>query len=99
LAGKNRIGRSHYDYFRHGNDGLVWDCLQIIALARSAPLLRETSPMWSSMINGKALNIAHMDAAYMAYVQAWFKYPAQDMGEIIGIHEKVDAFEKGFQFA
>lgn len=89
-----RIGRSHYDYFRHGNDGLSWDCLQVIALARGVPALGEQSPVWRCMINGKSLNLSHMDAAYIAYVQAWFRYPKHDLGEIVAIHEKVDAFDR-----
>jgi hypothetical protein len=99
MVSGSRIGRSHYDYFRHGNDGLVWDCLQIIGLSRGKPDLGEASPVWRCMINGKALNLAHMDAAYIAYVQAWLKYPKQDPGEIIAIHEKVDDFERSLTLA
>jgi hypothetical protein len=91
LTNPNRIGKSRYDYFRHGTDGLVWDCLQIIALARGECRLREDSPIWSCMINGQRLNIADMDAAYIGYVQEWFKKPGQDPGLIQSIHDKVQS--------
>lgn len=88
LATQSSIGKSHYDYFRHGSDGLVWDCLQIIGLARGELRLGEASPVWSCVINGRTLNLAHMDAAYIAYVQKWLQNPAQDLGEILAIHQK-----------
>ncbi len=89
LVSPNRIGRSLYNYFKHGNDGLIWDCLQIIALARGPLVLKEDSPVWSCVINGQKLDIAHMDAAYIAYIQKWFREPSQDLGEIYSIHERV----------
>lgn len=94
LVSSSRIGRSFYNYFRHGNDGLIWDCLQIIALARGTLVLKEESPVWSCVINGQKLNIAHMDAAYIAYVQKWLRDPAQDLGEIYLIHERVQQAEE-----
>lgn len=93
LVQPNRIGRSFYNYFRHGSDGLIWDCLQVIALARGPCALKEESPVWSCMINGQRLNIAHMDAAYIAYIQKWLRDPSQDLEGIYAIHERVRAAE------
>jgi hypothetical protein len=94
LADRSRIGKSIYDYFRHGNDGLYWDCMQIIGLARGEIRLGESSPVWMCMINGKALSVSHMDAAYLAYTQLWFQRPNQDPGEILATHEKTDQLER-----
>lgn len=88
LAKSDSIGKSFYNYFRHGNDGLIWDCLQIIGLARGELTLGENSPVWRCMINGKPINIRDMDAAYIGYVQLWLQKPAQDLEEILKIHEK-----------
>lgn len=90
LADPIRIGRSYYNYFRHGSDGLVWDCMQIVGLARTTVSLAETSPVWGCMINGKSLNLQHMDAAYVGYVQKWFRDPAQEASRIYEMHEKTD---------
>lgn len=89
LTNPSRIGKTFYDYFRHGSDGLMWDCLQIIGLARGECVLKENSPLWSCMINGKRLSLADMDAAYIAYIQKWLQYPAQDLGVIRAVHERV----------
>lgn len=98
LADSARIGPTKYNYFKHGSDGLIWDCLQIIGLARSSVTLGEDSPVWRCMINGKGLNPAHMDAAYIGYVQKWFKSPSQDVKRLIHIHEKTAAAEKGLPY-
>ncbi len=98
IASKDTIGKSFYNYFRHGNDGLAWDCLQIIGLARGAISLEECSPVWSCVINGRRVPLAAMDAAYIGYVQSWFKNPHQDMGLLQAIHEKTDAYEKEMSF-
>ncbi len=87
-------GHSHYDYFRHGNDGIVWDCMQIISLARKSIDLNETSPIWSCVLNGDRLNIADMDRAYIDYVKLWFNYPQQDLSYLNDIHLKVIDYEK-----
>lgn len=97
LAGASRMGRSFYDYFKHGSDGIYWDCLQIIGLARGEIRIAEDSPIWRCMINGKAITLSHMDAAYIAYLQEWFKTPAQDLSQIIEAHEKTAELERACQ--
>lgn len=96
LIDKNRIGPTRYNYFRHGNDGLIWDCLQIIALGRSDIKIGEDSPVWSCMINGKALSLSHMDAAYIAYVQAWFRNPKGNLDKLTQAHVKTAEYQNGF---
>jgi hypothetical protein len=95
LAHRDTIGPSMYNYFRHGNDGLIWDCFQVIALARGTVNLGEDSPVWACKINGKTLNLSHMDSAYISYVQKWLKNPDfHDHTEIQRMHEKVAAAER-----
>lgn len=64
-------GDSYYNYFRHGNDGLVWDCYQIIALARGKVMVDETSAVWTCKLNGKDLSLNQMDGAYIQYLSEW----------------------------
>lgn len=94
LIDRNRIGKCLYNYFKHGDDGLIWDCMQIIGLSRSEPELKETSPIWTCIINGKALSLHDMDAAYIYNIQHWLKNPHQDPGEIIAVHEKTAEMAK-----
>ncbi len=90
-------GHSYYNYFRHGNDGLVWDCLQIIGLANGSVNLAETSPVWECEINGNILNIADMDYAYVKEISSWLgKDKKQSLREIKEIHAKVSEHAEAY---
>lgn len=81
---------SYYNYFRTGKDGLIWDCMQIIALARSAVAVIDASPIWTCMINGKLLRFSDMDAAYLLVITQWLANSlTQTMDDILHIHQKV----------
>lgn len=99
LSDKNSNGISEYNYFRHGNDGLAWDCIQIIGLARGEVILREDSPFWRCTINGKKLSLADMDWAYINYVSSWFENPDQDKSQILDIHIKTDEAAKSGKYS
>lgn len=80
---------SVYDYFRHGNDGLVWDCFQIIALSQGELDLFERSPVWQCIINGQRLNLSDMDGAYVSYVRKWLGGYKSDLKQLKEWHQKV----------
>ncbi len=83
---------SFYDYFRHGNDGLLWDCLQIIGFATGGVRLDESSPVWKCQINGKTLDISKMDTAYVTDVREWLAQINQrSMRDVLEMHQKVVA--------
>jgi hypothetical protein len=84
--------RSSYNYFRHGNDGLVWDCFQIIALAKGTISLLETSPVWQCMINGFNLDIAQMDRAYISAVHDFYAGKYFEREKMLAWHEKVSFY-------
>lgn len=88
-------GDSWYDYFRHGNDGMAWDCLQIIGLAKGKIELRESSPMWDCGINGQRLDLSDMDRAYVRFVKRWLGAPGDDINRLFDIHLKVMEFQDG----
>jgi len=84
---------SEYDYFRTGPDGLTWDCLQIIGLARGPVVINNNSPIWKCSINGQILSISDMDRAYVRFVGRWLHGEIdQSMDEIKYMHEKVHQF-------
>jgi hypothetical protein len=84
---------SHYNYFKHGNDGLIWDCLQIINLATGAVQLSEHSPIWMCRINGEPLKIQQMDFAYITEITQWLNGYRDSLDTLYKIHEKVASFE------
>lgn len=79
---------THFDYFKHGGDGLAWDCIQIIGLSNGSVTLREQSPIWKCSINGKKLHFAHIDRSYIKMIEYWTQHPKQDLGEILETHQK-----------
>lgn len=87
--------KSYYDYFRHGDDGLIWDCFQIIALSKAEVFLKESSPIWNCTINGRKLNSGDMDKAYIDEVKEWLSGKEKETAkEIMDAHQKVATFEK-----
>lgn len=86
-------GESTYNYFKHGTDGLVWDCIQIIALASGEIILEESSPIWTCQINGHSLRLSDMDQAYISHIAQWLKNPGQDTGWLMNVHFKTKEIE------
>ncbi len=92
LATTNGQGESHYDYFRTGNDGLEWDCISIIALAKGKVTLANKSPLWTCEINGQPLSLADMDKAYVLMIKAWLEGEQSDLNYIRKAHLKVSEY-------
>lgn len=61
-------GRTYYNYFKHGGDGLEWDCFQLFGLARGTVVLNESAPIWNCKINGTKVSISGMDHAYVSMI-------------------------------
>lgn len=66
-------GSTYYNYFKSGKDGLVWDCYNIIGLSHQKPELRNDSPIWTCIINGRELSLSRMDEAYVEMMNDWTK--------------------------
>jgi hypothetical protein len=94
LIDPDGTGPSYYDYFRHGNDGLAWDCIQILSLAKGKVSLKEDSPIWHCMINGKKLNLSDMDKAYIDFIRFWLKKPGDKIGDLIEHHLRVLEYQE-----
>lgn len=74
LDDPHMTGPTIYDFYNTGKDGLHWDCLQIIGLARTTVEIMNKSPIWSCMLNGKQLSILDMDKAYLDFVKKWLTF-------------------------
>lgn len=94
LVDDNSYGPTCYSYFRHGNDGLIWDCMQIIGLSRGPVNLFEKSPIWNCAINGVYLNLSDMDGAYVKQVKDWLISPRGNFPKIKQMHLKTAEYEK-----
>lgn len=94
LTDPNDVGDSYYDYWNHGRDGLAWDCISVIALARGKITLGEESPKWMCAINGRQLSSAMMDQAYIEMIRDWCKNPLPAYEYIELAHNKVQEFAR-----
>lgn len=82
-----------YDYFKHGGDGLYWDCINIIYHAKGRIALNNTSPIWRCSINGDPLNLADIDYSYIKMLDEWTANPQCGSDRIWAAHEKVRKLE------
>ena len=89
LVEEKHEGLTEYDYFRSGSDGLHWDCISIVSLAKGTVRLASESPLWKCQINGRRLSLADMDRAYVEMVDEWLKAPRDDSGRLMEWHLKV----------
>lgn len=85
-------GDSWYHYYNHGKDGLIWDCFQIIALARGHVDLGEHTPLWGCGLNGKTLDLREMDIAYVWSVSQFLKGQYIPRETMLNWHRKVLTF-------
>jgi hypothetical protein len=92
-------GVTSYNYYRHGSDGLFWDCISLIRLARGLVTLREDSPIWQCVLNGKRLSLADMDQAYIDMISRWLKNPGvTNYDELYRAHSRTRDLEVGCTF-
>lgn len=94
LVDPSANGESYYDYFKHGSDGIYWDCIQIIGHAKGPVRITEKSPIWKCQINGKALSLADMDQAYVTMIERWLDEPEHDLDRAVTYHQKVNDLER-----
>lgn len=80
---------SFYNYFKHGNDGIAWDCINILGLANAGCHLAQSSPVWSCVLNGHRLYLDDMDRAYIWNLSDWLLKEDENKDYIRSAHRKV----------
>lgn len=88
MIDESKVGKTDYNYFKSGSDGIVWDCINIIGLANGALSLKDSSPTWKCVINDQILNIKNMDKAYIEMVKDWSENPVSNWDYIVKAHKK-----------
>ena len=61
-------GLTSYNYFNSGKDGNLWDCIQLINLAKNKVKISNKSPIWECKINGFNLSRELIDQCYVKMV-------------------------------
>lgn len=62
-----------YNYFLSGSDGLYYDCIQLIHLAKYNIKLSNDSPFYLCMINGYTLERMDVDISYVDMLEDFLK--------------------------
>lgn len=89
---------SYWDYWNSGRDGLVWDCIQVIGLAKNKITLENTSPKWRCKINNHTYQIQSMDFAYIEMIKKWLnKETICEYSEFMNWHQKTLEFENNYE--
>lgn len=94
VEGSGLAGDTYYNYFKTGNDGLFWDCLNIIGLADGSVRIENNSPIWSCAINGTSINLKQVDIAYCDMIEDWLHNPVSNWDYAMAAHKKVQTMEE-----
>ena len=88
---QQEIGVTYYDYFKHGEDGLYWDCIQAIHMANGPLEIKEGSPVWKCCVNGIDYSLGDMDKYYIRMIRDFAGQMRNLWGpkDIIESHRKV----------
>lgn len=86
---KGEFKDTYYDYYNTGNDGIEWDCINIIGLAEKKPTINNRSPDWKCQINGEKLTLERVNTAYVVMINDWVNNPTPNTEYIIEAHKKV----------
>lgn len=88
--------RSFYDHYNTGNDGIYWDCIQMIGL-HIGPVdgldIKNIAPDWTAKLNDSFISLDSMQSAYVENIDEWLKGKRLlTKTNIVKIHEKVEDF-------
>ena len=77
-----------FNFYKHGADGLIWDCINIIGLSEGKIQLHEDGFIWECMINNIKLDIQDMDTAYVWNLKSWLGKMDNNHDYIYSAHRK-----------
>jgi hypothetical protein len=91
-------GPTWYDYYNSGPDGLAWDCIQLIHLAKGGiGFLAQNSPVWNCGINGRSLNRELIDLCYVKMIKDFLSNGAA-YGRLWGWDDIKDSHAKALEY-
>lgn len=72
MLDNTKLGETtRYDHYHSGSDGLAWDCMTLLGLARGHAVLNDESPIWDCTLNGQRLTLEDVQISYVKYLEAW----------------------------
>lgn len=84
-------GKPHteYDFFKSGSDTIIWDCINLIGLAKGTFKCANTSPIWNCVLNGHRLDYSKIDYSYIWNIHDWLEKFDDNRHYALKAHEKV----------
>lgn len=70
--GKHEI---EYDCYNTGKDGLAFDCIQLIHLAKGFPKLQTDCPTFKASIDGELITLDAIADSYVTMIKTWLTEP------------------------
>ena len=88
--------RTEYNYFNSGKDGLIWDCIQLLHLAKADIYLANISPERICIINGRVYRSDATDWLYIKMIRDFLgrRKWLWPIAEVIETHERANEYEK-----
>jgi hypothetical protein len=89
-----------YSYYSSGNDGLIFDCIQLVDMAEDKIVLANASPIWQCEINGAIIRKESIDFSYMRMIDKYLDndLPLRKTEELTYLHyrakEAQDEFDR-----
>jgi hypothetical protein len=83
-------GKTSYNYYQSGGDGLSWDCIQLFKFD-SNPVLSNESPIWKAKINGRTLSKDEVDHSYISMIKDFLntRHECWDSKTFVELHTRV----------
>jgi len=88
-------GETYYNYFRTGGDGLHWDCINLIGLAKGKVEIGNVNPIWTCCINGRWLSPDNIDESYINMMADWVENPKSNAAYMLRAHKRVKEMTDG----
>jgi hypothetical protein len=88
---------TEYNYYNSGNDGIGWDCIQLLHLATGPVELKKDSAVWRCKINGRWLRREMIDHLYIRMIKD-FLSGNKAYGRLWGPEDIIAAHKKALQY-
>ena len=82
-------GETRVNYYNTGNDGILWDCINLIGLAKEDVYLSNSSPIWQIKVNGNNLSRGMVDLSYVQMLYKWTSKPTDNKQYIYDVHTRL----------
>lgn len=95
----NATGLTYYEYYHTGNDGLLYDCIQLIRLAKADIVLKGYGHKWHCQINGWHIDRNLIDDSYYDMIEDFVsdKMDQMDLDELIKLHKFIGIENEQFE--